>query len=397
MKPINHSSWISSLSKCLILLGYCSSAGVSLHGDAGHYMQKEVVKNYARIVHASYVDSLSLAQSMQRSIEAFLESPSSESLGAAKASWLSARLPYLQTEAYRFYNGPIDDENGPEGLLNAWPMDEAYVDYVKGYPESGIINNPTDFPKITKTLIRELNERDGEENICSGFHAIEFLLWGQDLDPAGPGNRTYADFTTAPNANRRKQFLRVATGLLIDNLERLVADWAPDTNNYRRSFEEAEPSQSIKKILTGVSLLTGFELAGERLLVPYESRSQEDEHSCFSDTTHNDTVYDLLGVQNVWQGHYKRVDGSVIKGKGLRDWAANKAPDAAGKVDQFLKLSAKYAEDIPVPFDQAILQPEDSEASKAILRLIEKLEDIADLLDAIGKAHGYTIPRQLEE
>ena len=359
--------------------------------------EKRVVLNYAEIVYASYSDSLTAARAMQQSIEAFLQSPSPTTLQTARKSWIAARLPYLQTEVCRFYNGPIDDEDGPEGLLNAWPMDEAYVDYVKGAPNSGIINNNTDFPQINKTLIRELNELNGEQNISAGYHAIEFLLWGQDLDAAGPGNRPYTDYTTAPYANRRKRYLQATTELLIEHLERLVADWTSNTNNYRKTFEEAEPTESIKKILSGMSLLTGFELAGERLLVALESKSQEDEHSCFSDTTHNDAIYDLQGIQNVWHGKYQRVDGSMIEGKGLRDWARHKAPEAVEKVDQFLESASQYAKELPVPFDQAILQPEDSEASKAILRLIEKLEDTADQLQIIGTAYGFTVPRNLEE
>ena len=360
-------------------------------------LAQDVVLNYSKIVYASYVDSLTAARAMEKSIEAFHQSPSATTLQTARESWITARLPYLQTEVYRFYNGPIDDEDGPEGLLNAWPMDEAYVDYVKGAPNSGIINNTTDFPQINKTLIWELNELNGEQNISSGYHAIEFLLWGQDLDAAGPGNRPYTDYTTASNANRRKRYLQATTELLIEHLERLVADWTSNTNNYRKTFEEAEPTESIKKILSGMSLLTGFELAGERLLVALESKSQEDEHSCFSDTTHNDAIYDLQGIQNVWHGKYQRVDGSMIEGKGLRDWARHKAPEAVEKVDQFLESASQYAKELPVPFDQAILQPEDSEASKAILRLIEKLEDTADQLQIIGTAYGFTVPRNLEE
>ena len=117
---------------------------------------------------------------MHDRISSFTNNPSSELLNTARESWIASRLPYLQSEAFRFYNGPIDDEDGPEGLLNAWPMDEAYLDYVKGFPNSGIINNSSAFPKITSSLIAQLNEKDGEENISS-VHAIEFLLWGQDF------------------------------------------------------------------------------------------------------------------------------------------------------------------------------------------------------------------------
>ena len=180
---------------------------------------KQVVLNYSNIVHASYVDSLNLAKIMQEKINKFLESPSQKGLDEAKQSWVDSRFPYLQTEVYRFYGGPIDDEDGPEGLLNAWPMDESYVDYVKGSPKSGIINNAEDYPEITQDLLLSLNEKEGEENISCGYHAVEFLLWGQDFNSDGPGNRPFTDYTTAANADRRKEFLKVTVSLLIENLQ----------------------------------------------------------------------------------------------------------------------------------------------------------------------------------
>ena len=73
-------------------------------------------------------------------------------------------------------------------MINAWPMAEAYIDYVEGDPEAGIINNPDEFPQITAELIESLNEEGAEENISAGWHAIEFLLWSQDMNEVGPGS-----------------------------------------------------------------------------------------------------------------------------------------------------------------------------------------------------------------
>ena len=92
-------------------------------------------------------------------MDAFLADPNETTLAAAKEAWLAAQEPYGQTEAYRFYGGPIDDADGPEPLLNAWPLDEAYVDYVEGAPEAGIINSPDSYPTIDQDLLISLNER----------------------------------------------------------------------------------------------------------------------------------------------------------------------------------------------------------------------------------------------
>ena len=146
-----------------------------------------VSRHYAALVQASYEDTFGAAQALQQAVTVFTAAPSAEGLAAARQAWLAAREWYGQTEAFRFYAGPIDDDKGPEGRLNSWPLDESYVDYVKGKPASGFINDRK--VVISKANLMRLNERGGEENIAAGWHAIEFLLWGQDMDPNGPGNR----------------------------------------------------------------------------------------------------------------------------------------------------------------------------------------------------------------
>ena len=356
----------------------------------------QVVKTYSEIVYATYVDSHAAAKEMSKSINEFLDSPSEQSFITAKESWISARLPYLQTEVYRFYGGPIDDEDGPEGLLNAWPMDEAYVDYVKGAPDSGIINDDKAYPEITKDLLISLNEKDGEENISCGYHAIEFLLWGQDFQTNGPGERPHTDYTTAANADRRKEFLKITVSLLLENLESLVNEWVPSQANYRSNFLKEDSLVAIQKILSGMTLLSGFELAGERLLVAYESRAQEDEHSCFSDTTHNDAIYDIVGIINVWSGTYKALDGTKIEGPGIRALATDQDPALGSKIDKALMSALDKSKAIPTPFDQAILAKDGSESRKAIINLIEELENVADGFVTIAKNSGINVSKEPE-
>ena len=195
--------------------------------------KQAVVDHYAEGVSASYEASLETATAMDVAIDAFVADPTDESLEAAKESWLGARESYGLTEAFRFYGGPIDnEENGPEGLINAWPLDEAYVDYVDGDEAAGIVNDPDTYPTIDAELLTSLNEQGGEANISTGWHAIEFLLWGQDLSDDGPGERPVSDYTTADNADRRATYLTVASDLLLEHLTGLVEAWAPDAENF---------------------------------------------------------------------------------------------------------------------------------------------------------------------
>jgi putative iron-regulated protein len=185
-----------------------------------------VVENYAKLLYANYSDTLAGAQALKTAVDAFVAAPSAASLQAAKEAWLASRPPYLQTEMARFYDGPIDNAvDGPEGLINAWPLDESYIDYVEGAPDAGIVNAVATYPTIDADLSVSLNEGQGEETISTGYHAVEFLLWGQDFNADGPGNRPFTDYVTggggtAANQERRGQYLRAVTGLLVETCGR---------------------------------------------------------------------------------------------------------------------------------------------------------------------------------
>lgn len=348
---------------------------------------KAVAAHYAALVHANYADTLAAAKDLQAAIAEFTKAPSADGLTKARKAWLHAREFYGQTEAFRFYGGPIDDDKGPEGQINAWPLDEAYVDYVTGKPGAGMVNNAKF--KITKAALAKANERGGEENISAGWHAIEFLLWGQDQSETGPGNRSFEDYVVGKgqNAERRGQYLTVATELLIDDLSALVKAWEPNAKNYRAKFEKGG-KESVRKIIVGLGSLSRGELSGERMEVALNSQDQEDEHSCFSDNTHRDVVTNAKGIQNVWTGEYTRRDGSVLKGPGVRDLVAAKNPALAEKTTAQIADSVKGAEAIPAPFDRAIVKGSAGRPAieKTIASLVSQSKLLVESASAVGIA-----------
>jgi len=350
----------------------------------------EVVGAYADGVHASYAASLESATAMDDAIDAFVAAPSQATMDAARQAWLDARDDYGLTEAFRFYGGPIDDEDsGPEGLINAWPMDEAYVDYVEGNPEAGIVNDPETYPTIDAALLTELNESGGETNISTGWHAIEFLLWGQDLDESGPGDRPVTDYTEADNAARRATYLAVASDLLLTHLQGLVDAWAPDvSDNYRSEFLALDPTMALTNIVTGIGELSRGELAGERMNVAYSERSQEDEHSCFSDNTTADIVANARGIARVLTGEYP---GS--SGPGVLDAIAEVDADLAAQLRGEIDASVAATQAIPAPFDQHLRDgvPDSDPGRASILTAIEALETQTPTIVAGAEALGLQI------
>ena len=352
-------------------------------------LKGEVINHYANSVHALYSQSLASARVMDAAIDAFIADPTPATLEAAKRAWLYARDDYGPTEVFRFYGGPIDnEEDGPEGLINAWPLDESYIDYVDGNPAAGIINMPDEYPTIDADLIISLNEEGGEANVSTGWHAIEFLLWGQDMDAVGPGARPVEDYTTNENADRRATYLAVSSDTLLTHLQEMVDAWAPGQANYRADFIAMPADEALANIITGAGALSAGELAGERINVAYSELSEEDEHSCFSDNTKADIIGNAMGVRMVMTGDY-----GVTSGLGVLDLYAAQDEALAKRLSEQLARSVYLARQIPDPFDQHLTEtaPDSGAGRQAVLATIEALEQQADTIVQGAAGFGLTI------
>ncbi|MEM1129484.1 MAG: imelysin family protein [Pseudomonadota bacterium] len=323
------------------------AAGTGLHAQGAE--TSAVLTNYANIAEAKYADSLTAAEVLQSAVDALIADPSAEALQTAKTAWLAARVPYQQTEVYRFGNAIVDDW---EGKVNAWPLDEGLIDYVDasyGGPTDenalavlNVIANPSftmsgeevDASSITPALLEEvLHEADGvEANVATGYHAIEFLLWGQDLNGhgTGAGNRPWTDYAsgdacTGGNCDRRAEYLKAATDLLVTDLEWMTAQWAE--GGEARETVMADDAAGLTAILTGMGSLSYGEQAGERMRLGLMLNDPEEEHDCFADNTHNSHFYDGLGIQNVYLGEYVRSNGELVSGPSVSDLVAAADPE----------------------------------------------------------------------
>ncbi|WBA13632.1 imelysin family protein [Salinivibrio proteolyticus] len=379
--------------------------------------QQDVVEHYADVAHAVFADSHTTAIALEQAIDAFVAKPSEQTLQAAKKAWLDARVPYQQSEVFRFGNAIVDDW---EGQLNAWPLDEGLIDYVAdGYQAelgnagatANIIANQSiqigatklDVAEITPDLLASLNEVGGSEaNVASGYHAIEFLLWGQDLHgtQAGAGERPYTDFAygeacTHGNCDRRRDYLKAAADLLVDDLAWMRDQWAEgNKDNYRATLLADSSENGLRKMLFGMGSLSLGELAGERMKVALEANSTEDEHDCFSDNTHNSHFYNEQGIYNVLTGSYQRVDGGELTGPSILDLVAEKDPQAAkeikasfDKAHQQVKTLVVSAEQNNVHFDQLIAAGNtegNALVNQSIFALVDQTKHIERAAKLIG-------------
>jgi putative iron-regulated protein len=355
--------------------------------------QKTQLKTtYADMAFAVYDDSYTTAVTLKTALYDFVNNPSPTTHSAAKQAWLAAREVYGQSEIFRFVDGPIDNtSDGPEGLINAWPMDEAYVDYVQGAPNAGIINDAVNFPTIDAATIISANEFGAEVNISTGYHAIEFLLWGQDLDANGAGARSYTDFLTVGGTNsnqaRRGQYLKVLADILVSALDQVRDAWDPaGVANYRQTFLSMDNNTALRKMFNSLQALSGDELAGERIYVAYENLDQEDEHSCFSDNTHRDIFLNAQGISNLYKGTYTRLNSTVVTGYSMEDLVAVVAPAKNTQLMARFTTTETLIGLMYTPFDQAIVLP--AERPK-VMDVVTSLQ--AEQLDILSIAADFGI------
>ena len=380
--------------------------------------REQVIQHYANIAHATFADAHSTAQALQVAVNAFVDAPSAQTQQAAKDAWLAARAPYMQSEVFRFGNTLVDEW---EGQVNAWPLDEGLIDYVDGdyqyaLGNDGAIANiiasesiqvgedKVDVSELTADLLAGLNELGGSEaNVATGYHAVEFLLWGQDLNGTQPGagERSYTDYLTGENCTggnceRRGEYLKVVTQLLVDDLAEMTAQWAADNaENYRTELLAENAEQGLRKAFFGMGSLSLGELAGERMKVALEANSTEDEHDCFSDNTHNSHFYNAKGVRNVYMGEYKKVDGTVLTGPSI----AQLVQAADANADQLLQAKLATTEkslqvmvdaaENGTAFDQMI-DPENTDGQQIVRDSIAALVEQTTAIEQAALALGIT-------
>lgn len=345
--------------------------------------------SYAANVQRAYSDSAVAARELQSAVDALLTTPSEASLAAAREAWLLARRPYLTTEAFRFYDGPIDGPEttnrtaGPEGRLNAWPLNEAVIDYVEAQPDAGLVND-FDVP-LTRDTILSRDQVSDEADVTTGWHAIEFLLWGQDHSASGPGARPATDFAPGSPANeRRRQYLQLLAAQLVDDLDWLAAQWQRDNEQgYAREFLALESHEAVGRMLTGAALLAGHELASERLAVALDSGAQEDEQSCFSDSTWQDFAWGLAGIKRVYYG---RGEGASVAAT-LQTLQPRLALDMEARFAEAERRVAALND----PFDRILVSAPDSKERAAAEAAVLAFQRLAAGLRDTGRALGVLV------
>jgi len=348
----------------------------STDANAYKYNADPQIEAYVDLVARSYATAAAEAGKLALAVDGLLAAPSETTLKAARDAWIAARPAYMHTEAFRFYNGPIDRV---ESEINSWPMNEAYIDFVDGNAKAGLVNDPT--AKLDIDGLESLNQKQDEADVTIGWHAIEFLLWGQDLSIDGPGNRPYTDYSAgANNTDRRRAYLKLVTDQLVKELAELSDEWKlSDPKSYASEFKTFPQREAMGRIINGMAILAGYEFMSERFAVALDSGDQEDEQSCFSDNTKQDFVHDLVGIEAVWR-----------EAK-IKDLINAQDPALAVRVDGLFADTKSKIDALGEPWDKVLASPKGSMERNNAEAVIVALQALTDGLKDVGNKLGVLV------
>lgn len=350
-------------------------------------------QTYLRLGERAYGEAGLRVLRFAQVVDEFLAEPNAERLASSRREWVHAREAYSQTEIFRFNDGPIDApaqgdrKEGPEPHINAWPVDEATIDYVIGEKRSGLVSMRDFF--LSAESIRARDQVDDESAVIMGWHAIEFLLWGQDTQVNGPGQRSHRDYLPGdPIRERRRAYLRTISQALSSDISSVAQQWQADgAANFRSQLEATADIEVVGRALHGAASFAAIELYGERFSVALDSGSQEDEHSCFSDTSHLDLQYGLRGIGNLLHGEYAGED----IGTGLLDVVTFKDRQLGERLRHAHADATRELQALFLPFDQLILKPVDSPERLQAERALARIRELGQALKASAEVLGIQI------
>ncbi len=315
-------------------------------------MRSVLVQDYANLATRLTGAAAGAAETLSRALERLRAEPTQANLNLAREAWMEARKAYLRTEPLRFGGGPIDDDDGPEQEINPWPIDPAVV--------NELLSNTKDVPRFTSELLRQRHQVGGVDQATVGFQVLAYLLWRSGEAPE----------------SRTTEYLVVCGEVLLEDLKSVATEWTVDkVGTFRAMFLE-EPALAVQRIITGLALLGGGELATTRLQLPLDARERMETTSPYADFSQAEVrvTVDTLGA--FWQ---------ILEGFA-------KLADPAG-VDR-LREETKRMQTLVVQLPKNFYEGGGA-AEQVTHELILALEDQAASLRALGQGLGLNIPLEV--
>lgn len=174
------------------------------------------------------------------SIKQFLATPNVANLEAAQQKWQETYALFNDTSPFTV----LTDNPAQHSYIDSWPILPGYIDAISGFPNSGIVNDVT--LELNEANIRQQHGLTFPGEVSTGFHAIEFMIWGETTTaensesakeskeenktlplkrytPVKQWHQTELDVSQHSN-NRRRKYLALVTNILLKDIEKSNAE-----------------------------------------------------------------------------------------------------------------------------------------------------------------------------
>ena len=320
---------------------------------------RAVVRAFAEIAAGRHEKATQAVQHLHEALALLMQKREPSQLPVARQAWRQARSAVLRLESLRFFFGPIDDDDGPQARLDTLLRNE-------GKSVEAMIAREETFPDLTAETLQGAHLSPNSDNVLCGLPVLEYFLWHRE-----PLNLT----------PRRASYLAACAQLLNDDVEAMAREWqAGKLGNYRAMFEEA-PDQSLQRILTGMSLLSGVELAASRLQMALDTRAASEIPASRSGTTKEDLLASTEGLKDFWQA--------------LQPMVVALDAALAAKMEQQFQASARLAKALPEVIADAVQGAEAAPGRVQITELMLALEAQAESLRIVGRRCGFILPVEI--
>ena len=277
---------------------------------------KEIALEYVQQIDTDFKQAGIEIEKFQSSIATLTDQTNIENLNLSKQAWLNAHSAYELTTLHRYYATQLMGEQDSLALMqlqyqiNHWPIVPGYIDYVDGYPDSGIVHDIN--VNLNADSLREQHGSFDVSEVTLGFHAIEFLLWGYDADSvARPATDFDAVLELTPKEiesgytleqlsnNRRRLFLTVVADTLVKDFLALQSLWLAEEPSISQRIESISGTELIVILADSMSAMLTQELLQRSLYPMLNGDFVESVQSPYSRSTQNAVSSQLSGLERL--------------------------------------------------------------------------------------------------
>lgn len=289
---------------------------------------KEIALDYMEQIGVDLNQVAIEIENFQLSVHSLIDETSNENLSSTKQAWLDAHSTYELTTLHRYFATQLLEEQYGLALLdlqyqiNHWPIVPGYIDYVDGYPDSGLVYDIN--VGLNRTSLRAQNGSFDVSEVALGFHVIEFLLWGNSTDSI---TRPAADYRAIDklspeelergytleqlSSNRRRLLLTVVADTLVEDFAALQSLWLTQAPKIRQRIESTSGTELIVVLADSMSAMLTEELLLRSLYPMLNGDFIESSQSPFSRSTQNAVSSQLSGLERLLL-EYQAENGTTL-------------------------------------------------------------------------------------